>query len=109
MIKLASYHSGIALDNLSAHSAIDQDLKIAGEDIDELFEALSKEFGVDVSGWPLERFVNLSETNMFTGLYFLWRLVTWPIRARLFDVSSYERLELGHVAKVIEIGHWVEP
>lgn len=109
VIEIVSEHSGVRRDRLSACSAIDQDVRICGDDVDELALALSQEFGEEVFAWPWHRFANLNEPNLFTGLLFIWRLITWPIRGRVFDHSPYERLELGHIAKVIEAGHWLEP
>lgn len=109
VIEIVARHSGIKRERLSASSAIDQDIRISGDEIDELAMSLSSEFGAQVGQWPWDRFANLNEPTLFTGLYFLWRLLTWPIRGRVFDPSHYERLELGHIAKVIDAGHWLEP
>ena len=109
VIDIVSERSGVRRDRLSASSAIDQDIRIAGDDIDELAEALAGEFGQQVLQWPWGRFANLNEPHLFTGVFFMWRLLTWPIRGHIFDPSPYERLELGHIAKVIDAGHWLEP
>ena len=109
VIAIVADQSGVRRDRLSASAAIDQDIRISGDDIDELVEALAKEFGDDVQQWPWQRFANLSEPHLLTGIWFIWRLLTWPLRGRLFDPSPYERLELGHIAKVIDAGHWLEP
>jgi hypothetical protein len=109
VIQIVSYQSGLAISKLSATSAIDQDLGITGDDIDELAKALSDEFGEHVFEWPWQRFADLNEPHLFTGFYFIWRLLTWPIRGRLFDPSGLERLELGHITAVIEKGEWFEP
>lgn len=107
VIAIATFHSGVK--HLHADSALDQDMRISGDDIDEFAETLAKEFRVDVARWPWDRFANLSEPSIFTVVYLLWRLMTWPIRGRLFDPSRYERLELGHIAAVIEKGEWIDP
>lgn len=107
--EIVSRMSGVPLDRLHIHSAIYQDLRILGDDIDELAEALANEFGDQVWQWPWQRFAELSEPHLFTGFWFMWRLVTWPLRGRLFDPSPFDRLELGHIAKVIEQGHWSDP
>lgn len=109
VIEIVAEHSGIKRERLSYSSAIDQDVRISGDDVTELAEAFAKEFGEHVWEWPWQRFAELSEPHVFTGLLFFWRLLTWPIRGRVFDPSPYERLELGHIAKVIDAGHWLEP
>jgi hypothetical protein len=95
--------------NLTASSAIDQDIRISGDDVTEYAEWLAEQFGNDVWQWPWHRFAELSEPSALVVPYFIWRLLTWPIRGRLFDPSPYERLELGHIAAVIEKGEWFEP
>lgn len=107
VIRIAEYHSG--LKNLCATSSLAHDIRTSGDDIDEFAEALWKEFGGDVASWPWHRFANMNEPHILTGLLFIWRLVTWPIRGRIFDPVPYERLQLGHIAAVIEKGEWFEP
>jgi acyl-homoserine lactone acylase PvdQ len=109
VIVIAAEQSGIPAHRLTACSALDQDMRISGDDVTEFVAALAGEFGDGVWQWPWQRFANLSEPHLFTGFLFFWRLLTWPIRGRVFDPSPYERLELGHIAKVIENGHWAEP
>ena len=109
VIEFVGSHSGVPATKLNAHSAIDQDVKIFGDDIDELAEALAKEFGAPVGQWPWHRFVDLNEPHALTSFFVLWRLLTWSFRGRLSDPSPYERLELGHIAAVIDRGEWFEP
>lgn len=109
VIEMVAYHSGVKLEKLTANSAIDQDIGISGDDIDELAETLAKEFGGHVWQWPWQRFCELSEPSALIFPYFIWRLLTWPFRGRLFDPSPFERLELGHIAAVIDRGVWFEP
>ena len=107
--RITSEHSGVPIDRLSTSSALAQDVKISGDDIDELAEAFSREFGVDVYRWPWQRFVELSEPHGLLLFVFIWRLLSWPFRGRLFNPSPFERLELGHIAAVIDRGEWFEP
>lgn len=109
VIEIVAWHSGVRATKLNARSAIDQDVKITGDDVDELAAALAKEFGGDVANWPWQRFAELSEPHVFTVFWLIWRLLTWPIRGRLSDPSPFERLELGHIAAVIDRGEWFEP
>lgn len=101
--------SGVKRSLLTAKSAIDQDVRISGDDIEELAQALAKVFGDQVWQWPWQRFCELSEPSMLVFPYLVWRLLSWPFRGRLFDPSSFERLELGHIANVIDLGEWFDP
>jgi len=110
VIEIVAWHSGVPANKLNAQSAIDQDVSIGGDDIAELAEALAKEFGEQLWQWPWQRFAELNEgTNPFAILWLIWRLVTWPVRGRILDPSPFERLELGHIAAVIDRGEWFEP
>jgi len=110
VIEIVSHHSGVLATKLSATSAIDQDVGISGGDIDELAEALAKEFGDHIWRWPWQRFASVDEgLPMLFPFLLLWQLVSWPIRGSFSYPSTYERLELGHIAAVIERGEWLEP
>lgn len=109
VIEIVSHQSGVPVSKLSAASAIDQDVRISGDDVTELVEALTKEFGEHVWHWPWQRYAELSEPHLLTGLWFISRLLIWLVRSRVFDPSPFERLELGHIAAVIDRGEWFEP
>ena len=109
IIEIVSEHSGVPAARLSASSAIDQDVRISGDDVTELAETLAGEFGEHVWQWPWQRYAELSEPHALTGLWFIWRLLTWPVRGRMFDPSPFQRLELGHIAAAIERGQWFDP
>lgn len=109
VIKIVADHSGVPVEKLDAASAIGQDIKITGDDVTELAEILAEEFGDQIRHWPWHRFAELGEWHVFAGLWLLWRLLTWPIRGRLLDPSPYGRLELGHIAAVLDAGEWFEP
>ena len=110
VLEIASEHSGVPVGRLSALSAIDQDIGIAGGDVTDLAEALAKEFGENVWQWPWQRFAILDEglSLLFLPMLF-WQLVTWPFRGSFEYPSPFERLELGHIAAVIDRGEWFEP
>lgn len=110
VIAIASHCSGLRTEKLSEHTAVDQDLNISGGDVADLAEALAKEFGEHVWQWPWQRFAELSEgVNPLAIIWLTWRLLTWPLRGRVFDPSPFERLELGHIASVVDRGEWFEP
>jgi hypothetical protein len=111
---IAAYYSGLPVETLSRHTAVDQDLNISGSDVEDLAAALAEEFGEQVWRWPWQRFAGLDEgvsiaAAFATPFWLLWRFTTWPIRGRLSDPSPYERLELGHIAAVIDRGEWFDP
>lgn len=107
---IASYYSGIDIDELGTATAIHQDLNIGGDDVFELARALAKRFGEQLWQWPWHRYVDFKEGgNPLEIPWFIWRLLTWPFRGRILDPSPFERLELGHIAAVIDRGEWFEP
>lgn len=110
VIEIASRQTGVAISKLGAHSAIDQDIRISGDDVTELAEALAAEFGNEVWQWPWQRFAHLDEgLSLLFPFALIWQLLTWPIRGRFEYPNKFERLELGHIAEVINAGQWFEP
>lgn len=110
VLAIVSKVSGIDPKKLGSDSAIDQDIGMAGGDVEDLVEALEAEFGEDVWQWPWQRFAILNEG---LGCFFLpalvWQLLSWPFRGSFSYPDSLERLTLGHIAAVIEKGEWFEP
>ena len=82
---------------------------MTGDDVDEFVEQLHREFSCDASRWPWERFTNLSEPTVLSLPRFIWELITWPKRGMFHNPERYKRLELGHIASVIDYGEWFEP
>jgi len=110
VIEITSQQAGVAAAKLGSHSAIDQDIRISGDDVADLAEALAAEFGEQVWRWPWQRFAQLDEgLSPWFPFMLVWQLLTWPIRGRFEYPSSFERLELGHIAAVIDKGQWFDP
>lgn len=108
VVWIAEEQHGIV--HATADMAIDQDLDIVGEDLTDFVEFLEVRFGEWVWTWPWQRFVQLDEGLSFLFPFMLvWQILTWPIRGRFSYPSQFERLELGHIALVLEKGEWVEP
>lgn len=106
VIDIVAAQSGVRRDRLTAASAIDQDIRISGGDVEDLAGALATESGDQVWQWPTLLDEGVSPLFPFQ---LVWQLLTWPVRGTFSYPSPYERLELGHIAKVIEAGHWLEP
>lgn len=82
---------------------------MTGDDVDEFAERLKVGFGCEVELWPWSAFTNLSEPTILDFPRFLWQFLTWPQRGAFHKLDRYRRLELGHVAAVIDRGEWFEP
>lgn len=110
VIEITSRQTGVAAAKLGADSAIDQDIRISGDDVTELAETFAAEFGDQVWQWPWQRFAELNEgLSLLFPFLLVWQLLTWPVRGSFAFPSPFERLELGHIAKVIDAGQWLEP
>lgn len=91
-------------------SAFEQDLRISGDDVDYFVEKLQERYGDWVWTWPWHRFAQLNEgLSALLPFMLVWQLVSWPLRGRFNYPSKFERLELAHIAKVLEAGEWIEP
>jgi len=110
VLDIVAASTGVSRERLHPEVAIDQDLRIAGDDVTDLAEALARQYGEWVWSWPWQRFAQLDEgLSPLWPFALVWQLLTWPFRRRFNDPSPYERLELGHIANVIANGEWVEP
>lgn len=102
-----------------AHTAISQDALIFGIDVEDYASVLGEEFGEIVWEIPWLRYTD--QTSSFRGFgcafvpfWFVWRFLRWPLAGgnlieRPHPRTHPLRLELGHIAKVIEQGHWSAP
>ena len=110
IFEIVAQQSGVSVRKLSAQLAISQDIRMFGDDVEDFAEALANEFGDYVWQWPWHRYAELSE-GLGVGFLpaLLWQLATWPFRGSFEYPSQFERLELGHIAAVIEKGQWFEP
>ncbi len=98
------------IPSAESNSSVDQDLGIYGDDVDDFAAKIVKRYGEWVWSWPWHRFTNSSEgASIFVLFALIWQLVSWPFRGRFSYPSTLDRLELGHIAKVLEKGEWVEP
>lgn len=110
VVELTHDISGIKIERLGVHSAIDHDMGMSGGDVVDLIEALEREYGEWVWAWPWRRFVTLDEgLSPLFPFVLAWQLFTWPFRGSFEYPNPLERLELGHIAAVIDKGEWFEP
>ncbi|MCB2079599.1 MAG: hypothetical protein KDE55_18115 [Novosphingobium sp.] len=93
---------------VGAKSAVDQDLRIQGDDAEEFIADLAGLNGDWVYDWPWHRYVNLNEPPASLGPRF-WKLLRLPEPERAFPGYMERRLELQHIAAVIEKGEWFDP
>lgn len=83
---------------------------MSGDDVTDFAQVLAEEFGDQILQWPWQRFACLGEgLSPLFPFVLLWQFVSWPFRGSFSYPSPYERLTLGHIAKVIAQGHWSEP
>jgi hypothetical protein len=104
---------------LTAKSAVSQDAYIFGIDVYDYAKELEAEYGGVVDEIPWLQWTDQSDSyyGCAVGCFpfiFLGRLLAWPItRAPLLkrpDPKNFpRRLELGHLAKVLEQNYWIEP
>lgn len=96
-------------------SALTQDLGITGLDVDDFALKLAERYGEWVADWPWHRYTDLNEGTDVRGcllLPFLPLMLLYRVlRRRVLFPQDGElgRLELGHIAKVLEAGEWVDP
>lgn len=110
LMSIVSASTGVPLSQLSLITAIDQDLRVSGGDVEDLIHALADVFGAAIYTWPWGRFAEGREgLSLLFPLLLLKQLISWPMRGSFAYPSRCERLEIGHIAKAIAAGHWVEP
>ena len=92
-------------------NALDQDLNIIGDDVDDFAEALAERYGDWVADWPWERFVCLDEgVPMLAPIAALWDFLRLPWdNTAVPRKPELQRLTLAHVANVLERGEWIDP
>lgn len=106
VVALAAKHSGLWPEKLGPRSAMYQDIGLGGNDVDLFIAALAGLCGEQARSWPWQRFTNRSEPHLGTAFV---KVPLRMLRKRPDHGSRYERLELGHIAAVIETGHWRDP
>ncbi|NNF93976.1 MAG: hypothetical protein HKM91_05210 [Altererythrobacter sp.] len=101
--------------NAEPSSAVMQDLGIFGDDVDDFALKLAERHGDWVANWPWDEFADLNEGTDVRGCLMLpilplllaYRFIRGlPL---LQPKQKLRRLELAHIAKVLEAGEWSNP
>ena len=98
-------------------SAVTQDLGIYGDDVDDFALKLAERYGDWIADWPWDEYADLNEGVSPLGCLML---PLFPITIALRIIrgqpiigakhgANLKRLELHHVAHVLERGEWVDP
>ena len=103
--------------NASATSAVTQDLGIFGDDVDDFALKLAERYGDWVAEWPWQEYADLNEgvdprgclMLPFFPITILLRFVRGQPIISARHGERLNRLELGHIAKVLEHGEWIDP
>jgi hypothetical protein len=108
IISMARQVSG--LKSINEKTSIDQDLRIAGDDVIEFVDLIAKRYGDEIYQWPWDRFAIMGEglSPLFLPML-IWQLISWPFRGTFSYPNELEHLTMGHIAKAIDAGHWIEP
>ncbi|AMO71710.1 hypothetical protein AZE99_07485 [Sphingorhabdus sp. M41] len=95
---------------INEKTSVNQDLRIAGGDVIEFVDLIAEKYGDEVYQWPWDRFAILDEglSPLFLPML-VWQLISWPFRGTFGYPNELERLTMGHIAKAIDTGHWIEP
>jgi hypothetical protein len=108
VIEIAVATGGARIEKCQPNAAIHQDLGVNGDDGEAFVDALYAEFGEWIVEWPWHRFIDFNEPPANIGPK-IWKLLRLPNPAVAFPGFVEERLELGHIAAVIEKGQWFDP
>ena len=103
----------------TAETAVCQDAYISGIDVDDFVGELETHFGKVVWDVPWGRYTDQAGSFRGCGVivfpfWLLWRLKSKllggdPVFFLRHPTDFSNRLTLGHLAKVIDAGHWIEP
>lgn len=109
VIALAGRVSGLPVERIGSNASLWHDLRISGDDLEDFASAIAERFGRHVFGWPWQRFTDLNEPSLLTIADLFWRWSVALVRREWPRPTPRERLEMAHIARVLDTGHWVEP
>ena len=85
--------------NIQLNTRLVEDLRIVGDDWDEVVGALSSLRQIDWTGFEFHRYF-YDEPTLLTPLQLVWRRMRY---------GSRHQLTVGHLVKVLECGKWFNP
>ena len=95
-------------------STLDDELCLTGAELREFVDAIASGYGNWVRDWPWDRFGDFKPkivpTKWLTYPIVGFFVALWMLRrSKAASRDRIEELELGHIAKVLEAGEWIEP
>ena len=109
VMEIAELCCGIEVAKLSPNSALDQEMHLYGVGVWDFEAELASLFGGFVYEWPWHRFTEGSEKTFGWPFSNIYNRLKWGYWSGYWPSHKFERLELGHIAAVIEKGEWFEP
>lgn len=113
---MSSPERALAFDEITPATIMATDARIDGIDVDDFVADLEDEFGPIVREIPWLRFSD--QRASFRGFgcviapfWLLWRAMLYPINQEFVPLPNggEEDLTVGHIARVIDAGYWIEP
>lgn len=100
VINIASQYSGISIDKLSVFSSINNDLRIDGDDIEDMLIEIDREFNLNFDGFEFNKYFNSeNESNIISNIINLFR--------KKKNLIEYD-VKLIDIIRWIEDGCWKE-
>ncbi len=93
--------TGVSPMQISLSTRLREDLGLWGDDVDELFIELHKEFGTDFCGLDFHRYFK-EELHLFWPIFLLCRGLVW-------GKWGNETITMEHLISVVESGKWMDP
>ncbi|HIK06158.1 MAG TPA: DUF1493 family protein [Trichormus sp. M33_DOE_039] len=94
-----SHQLGIPTDEISLNTRLREDLKIDGDEVEEIFYKISEYFDIDWQGFVFYRYF-YEEPHLFSQIF------------NLYYRQHYGKLKtitVSHLVSVVECGFWFEP
>ncbi|MEH2176814.1 DUF1493 family protein [Nostoc sp.] len=96
---IISNELGVQTKDITLNIRLREDLKIDGDDVEELFYKIAEQFGIDSQGFVFYRYFH-EEPHLFSLLFECY------YRKRY---GTLKTITISHLLSVIECGVWFEP
>ena len=103
LVDLLSQLSGLPPEKIRPESRIYHDLGINGDDADELLRAFAREFNVDLTEFPFDKFFS-DEASVSLGPLWTWLLKLAGRQAS--DTGDRCQITLADLELAAELGRW---